>query len=213
MRPFEKEKLDLMKNELLNIQKPQILELGVERGKSTKMFLEICDQNDGQLTSIDINDCSNVSDNSKWHFIKSSDDNFSYIEKYISNKKFDLLYIDSLHEFNHVKKVFYYYYKYIKENGLIFVDDVSWLTYVKNGVQDNDFSERQNRLIFNTILEIYNSNVNNLSLDINFSGTGLAKFKKLNQSINEAKKVTNRMFTFKNILKNIYSPEPKNYKK
>ena len=87
------------------------------------------------------------------------------------------------------------------------------MTYVKNGVQDNDFSERQNRLIFNTILEIYNSNVNNLSLDINFSGTGLAKFKKLNQSINEAKKVTNRMFTFKNILKNIYSPEPKNYKK
>ena len=40
---------------------PIILELGVEKGRSTKKFLEICKKNQGTLYSIDINDCSNVS--------------------------------------------------------------------------------------------------------------------------------------------------------
>lgn len=211
MRPFENEKLNIIKNVLNDIQNPEILELGVERGNSTRMFLEICNKNNGKLTSIDINDCSNVSSDSKWQFIKSSDDNFFYIDKYIKNKKFDLLFIDSLHEANHVSKVFYHYFSYVNINGFIFIDDVSWLTYVKGGIQDNDFSERNNRLIFQKILEIYNSNVNNLTLNISFLGSGLAIIKKLNNNLNEEKKISNRMFFPKNILKKIYAPSPKNY--
>ncbi len=61
-----KNKLDLIKEKIKNKTKPLILELGVKEGKSTKMFLEICDKNDGNLISVDIWDYSQVSNNPKY---------------------------------------------------------------------------------------------------------------------------------------------------
>ena len=124
------QKLSLIKDYIKDIEKPTILELGVQEGRSTKMFLEVCDQNDGNLISIDILDCSKVSDNPRWKFIHSSDDNFEVINQHL-NKNIDVLLIDSLHEPNHIRNVFYNYFKYLKINGLIFIDDVVWLPYVK----------------------------------------------------------------------------------
>ena len=106
MKYKEKEKLEIIKNKISTISQPNILELGVQKGNSTRMFLEVCEDNNGFLTSVDIEDCSDVSDNKKWKFIHSSDDNFDYINKLI-NKELDIIFIDSLHEPNHVKKVFY----------------------------------------------------------------------------------------------------------
>ena len=60
--------------------------MGVKEGRSTKMFLEVCDKNNGSLISVDILDCSKVSNNPRWRFIHSSDDNFDYI-----NKNLDLI--------------------------------------------------------------------------------------------------------------------------
>ena len=107
MKFFEKKKLDIIKKLVSNLKQPNILELGVQRGNSTKMLLDICDQNDGYLTSVDIDDCSNVSNSSRWKFILSSDDNFEYIVKQFDKKQFDVLFIDSYHEPNHVRKVFF----------------------------------------------------------------------------------------------------------
>ena len=208
MKPYEKEKLDKIKELISNIPKLNILELGVQKGNSTKMFLEICEKNEGYLTSIDIDDCSNVTNNSRWTFIHSSDDNFEYTDKFLKNK-FDVLFIDSLHEPNHVRKVFYNYFKYLNNNATIIIDDVVWLPYIKNGEKDNDFVERINRLTFDKVLEIYNSNKENLSLNIDFTGSGMAILKKKYNNLNNEKKIKNRMFTFKNILKNIYAPKPK----
>src|SRR6056300_555637 len=104
MKYKENEKLDIIKNKISKIPKPNILELGVQKGNSTKMFLDLCEKNDGFLTSIDIEDCSNVSNSQKWKFIQSSDDNFNYINQFIK-KDLDIIFIDSLHEPNHVKKV------------------------------------------------------------------------------------------------------------
>ena len=152
METFE-QKLNLIKENIKNIDKPTILELGVREGRSTKMFLEICDRNDGNLISVDILDCSKVSNNPRWNFIHSSDDNFDYINKFIE-KKVDVLFIDSLHEPNHIRKVFYNYFNFVKLNGLIFIDDVIWLPYIKDEYRDNEFAETINRLTFNKILEI-----------------------------------------------------------
>lgn len=202
-------KLNLIKERIKNIDKPLILELGVKEGRSTKMFLEICDKNDGNLISIDILDYSKVSNNPKWKFIHSSDDNFEYINKFLE-KKIDVLFIDSLHEPNHIRKVFYNYFNFVKINGLIFIDDVIWLPYIKNGYRDNDFVETTNRLTFNKILEIFNSNKDNFTLDINFSASGLAVIKKIDNHLNKEKKIVNRLYSFKNILKKFYNPKPKN---
>jgi predicted O-methyltransferase YrrM len=208
MKYKEKEKLEFIKNKINKFYEPNILELGVQTGNSTKMFLEICEKNNGFLTSIDIEDCSHVSKSKKWKFIHSSDDNFDYVNKFI-NKELDIIFIDSLHEPNHVKKVFYNYFKFLKINGLIIIDDVSWLPYVKNGIKDNNFVERINRLTFEKILEIFNSNQNNLTLEVNFSGSGLAIFSKLTNNLEEEIKIKNRLNSIKNLIKKLYAPKPK----
>ena len=208
MKYKEKEKLEFIKNKINKFYEPNILELGVQTGNSTKMFLEICEKNNGFLTSIDIEDCSHVSKSKKWKFIHSSDDNFDYVNKFI-NKELDIIFIDSLHEPNHVKKVFYNYFKFLKINGLIIIDDVSWLPYVKNGIKDNNFVERINRLTFEKILEIFNSNQNNLTLEVNFSGSGLAIFSKLTNNLEEEIKIKNRLNSIKNLIKRLYAPKPK----
>jgi predicted O-methyltransferase YrrM len=211
MKYFEKEKLEIIESKISNIKNLNILELGVQKGNSTRMFLEICNRNDGYLTSIDIKDCSSVSNDKRWKFIFSSDDNFKHVDKYIANKQFDVLFIDSYHEPNHVRKVFFHYFYYLKKNGLIFIDDVMWLPYVKNGVEDNDFVERINRLTHDKLLQIFNNNIENLTLDINFSGSGLAILKKIGDKLNKEKKIKNRLFSIKNLVKKfIYSPKPKN---
>ena len=205
-----KEKLDIIKEHILDIHKINILELGVRKGNSTKMFLDVCERNDGYLTSIDIEDCSKVANNKRWNFIHSSDSNFDFVNKFISNSKFDVLYIDSLHEPNHIRKVFYHYFNFLKLNGIIFLDDVVWLPYTKNAVRDNDFVERINRLTFEKLIEIYSANVNNLTLNIDFTGSGLAILKKKGSNLNTEKKIKNRLFSIKNIIKKyIYSPKPK----
>lgn len=205
-----KEKLDIIKEHILHIHKINILELGVRKGNSTKMFLDVCERNDGHLTSIDIEDCSKVANNKRWNFIHSSDSNFDFVNKFISNSKFDVLYIDSLHEPNHIRKVFYHYFNFLKLNGIIFLDDVVWLPYTKNAVRDNDFVERINRLTFEKLIEIYSANVNNLTLNIDFTGSGLAILKKKGSNLNTEKKIKNRLFSIKNIIKKyIYSPKPK----
>ena len=60
----------------------------------------------GKLFSIDIDDCANVSNSNLWHFYQTRDDNFDFIKSKIP-KKIDVLFIDTIHEANHVKKKFY----------------------------------------------------------------------------------------------------------
>lgn len=203
-------KLEEIFHKIKNIKNINILELGVHEGISTKMFLQLCDDNQGKLISVDIKDCSKVSNNKRWTFIHSSDDNFDLINSYIK-KDLDVIFIDSLHEPNHVKKVFYNYYKKLKIKGLCIIDDISWLPYVKNARKDNDFTERVNKLTFQKILEISNANEKNFALEFFFKGSGLAIItKNTNDELVEEIKIPDRSITFKNFLKKIYSPKPKN---
>ena len=78
-----KTKLDYIIEKIKHIQKIQILELGVRKGDSTRKFIELCNANDGFLTSVDIDDCSKVVKSERWKFIHSSDDNFEIIDKNI----------------------------------------------------------------------------------------------------------------------------------
>ena len=49
---------------------------------------------------------------SNWTFIQSRDDNFDYLEN--KHQKFDVIYLDSLHEADHVEKILYYYFDKLK---------------------------------------------------------------------------------------------------
>ena len=184
--PKYENKIDYIVNLVKDFKNINILELGVREGISTKKFLEICNQNNGKLVSIDIDDCSKVSNDKRWTFIHSSDDNFEIVDKEI-NSKLDLIYIDSYHEPNHVEKVFNHYYNYLKIGGICVIDDISWLPYCKNEYRDNEYSEMINKSIFKKILEIYNQNKDKFSLEFYFEGSGLAIIRKKNEFFNVTK--------------------------
>ena len=202
-------KLDYIIEKIKNIQKIQILELGVQSGASTKKFIELCNANNGFLTSIDIDDCSNVIKSKRWKFIHSSDDNFEIIDKIIP-KTFDFIFIDSLHEPNHVEKVFYHYYSFLKKGGICIIDDISWLPYSKNQYRDNEFAEHINRATFNKILEIYHQNKLNFNLEFFLQESGYAIITKNNENfLNKSIKIHSREYGLKNLLRKLYRRKPK----
>ena len=204
-----KPKLDYIKSFINKTKNINILEFGVMHGRSTKMFLELCKKLNGKLISVDMNDHSNLFNDKKWKFIHSRDDDPDLLKK-INNKKFDIIYIDSSHEPNHVKKILYMYFKYLKIGGRVFLDDINWLPYVKNSFKDSEYSEVMNRKIFSKIIEIYYANLENIKLEISFCGTGNANILKLNnKNLDEPKKIKNRIFGFRNFCRIFIKRKPK----
>ena len=182
---------------------PNILEFGVREGRSTKLFLEICKKNGGALLSVDIDDYSNLFNDVNWKFLHTRDDNYNEISKYIT-RKLDIILIDSLHEPNHVEKLIYLYWNDLSLGGSLYIDDISWLPYTKGNWRDHKFTENINRNTFYKILEIQNSNFDKIDLTFSFSGSGMCRIiKKDNSELNEPKKINNRYNTLKNTLKNI----------
>ena len=186
-----------------SIQNINILELGVQRGTSTNIFLKICEKNDGYLTSVDIDDCSRVSNSKRWNFIHSRDDNFSFIKDKI-NKPLDVVYIDTLHEANHVEKIIYGYYDLLKVGGFLFIDDISHLPYLSDKPRNNFYCEINNKETFEKIIEIYSSNTDNFNLNFDFMSSGLATLnKKSLNNLNKSKKLSDRKLTLKNLYRKI----------
>ena len=134
--------------------------------------------------------------------------NQELIDAILYEKKVDIIFIDSLHEPEHIEKLIYFYYKKIKIGGKILIDDVSWLQHVQKAPLDNEFTEIINRLTFKKILEIYFTNQDNFNLKIDFSDCGLAIITKIQDKLNVSKKIKDRSFSFKNILKKFYRPKP-----
>ena len=187
------------------INNPIILELGVQRGTSTKKFLDICNKNNGKLFSVDIDDCSKVSDDKNWNFFHSRDDNFEFIKSKIPNK-IDVLFIDTLHEAEHVKKLIYGYYPLLKKNGYLFIDDVSHLPYLKKMPRNNFYCEINNKETFDLLLAIYSENYEKFDLNFSFSSSGLAIIQKKNESnLIQPHNLSLRENSIKNIVRKIGS--------
>ena len=176
-----------------------ILEFGVREGRSTKMFLDICAINEGKLISVDVDDYSNLFNDDNWTFLKTRDDDYEKVSSYFS-EDFDIILIDSLHEPNHVSKLIYTYWKHLKLNGSMYIDDISWLPYMKNSWRDHEYTENINRDTFNKILEIQLSNYDNINLIFSFSGSGMCRI--IKQNHNELNK-PKLMFPRKNYIKKI----------
>ena len=195
---------DATHNYLNALDKPTILEFGVRHGFSTRLFLDYCEKNQGKLYSVDIDDCSKVSNSSHWEFIQSRDDNFEFLLTKLP-KEFDLIFIDSYHNAEHVKKIFYYYYPFLKKNGLILIDDISWIIYLKDKIKNNFNSEINNNELFFTLLEILNNNSENINIKFDFRGSGLAQILKTENNIDPPKKIISRKLSIKNILRKLFN--------
>ena len=110
------------------LHKPIVLELGVNRGGSTLVFLKNINDNGGELYSVDIKDCSSITksenfkgtNTSNWKFLQSNDLNTEYILKKFPKLRdgIDVLYIDSYHDVTHVKKTLEKWFIYVKKKWI-----------------------------------------------------------------------------------------------
>ena len=202
---FEKKINSFMLNDLTNKSEPIILEFGVRKGISTKNFIKVCEQKNGHLYSIDVDDCSEISNSSKWTFIKSRDDDFENLKNKLP-EQFDLIFLDSFHNAEHVCKIFYHYYSKLKKGGSFYFDDISWLPYLKNTERDNFNCEINNLETFEKLVEIFSTNQKNMDLYFSFVGSGMAKIIKLsNQKLVKQKKIKSRKFSIKNFVRKFYN--------
>ena len=170
---------------------PLIVELGVDRGQSTKIFLNAIDnKTDSKLISIDIKDCSEAATSNKWEFIKQDSADIDSILTYKPEikKGIDILYVDSLHTPEHVEKEVYNFFQYLNEDALIFFDDIDSGPYMSNQRKDSVETEINNRKIYKLLEAIFRANMGQIDFDIMRGSTGLGIFKKrskLGEKLNE----------------------------
>ena len=203
MNEYEKKLKNFFIQDLKLVNSPKIVEFGVRKGISTKMFIDICEKNNGFLHSVDSDDFANVSDSSYWKFHLTRDDNFDYLDQEIPDG-IDLFYLDSFHNANHIEKIIYHYYPKLKLNGQFIIDDVSWVPYLKDAKRNSFNCERNNNETFERIMEINYGNSKNLELYFSFIGSGLAKIiKRSNDDLFAPKKIKIRKFSIKNFFRKI----------
>ncbi len=194
---------DFFLKDLRLISEPKIIEFGVRFGFSTKKIIEICEKNRGFLHSVDIDDCSDISNSKSWKFYKTRDDNFNYLDSLLP-RNVDLIYLDSFHNANHVEKIIYHYYPFLKENGKFIIDDISWLPYLKMKKRNNFNCEINNQETFERILEIHSENNENFDLYFSFTGSGMAKLVKKNKiELSKPKKLISRKYSIKNFIRKL----------
>ncbi len=150
-----------------------------------------------------MDDYSNLFDDPNWTFLQTRDDNFEYLKNKLPTK-FDIIYLDSLHEANHVKKIFYYYFNFLKVGGQFYIDDISWLPYLKSNSRDNFYCEINNKETFEKLIEIYNNNFDNFDIFFTFISSGMCRIIKKKNQLNEIKRIKTREMSMKNILRKIF---------
>lgn len=199
-----KKLINFLYPKLNEIQNGNILEFGVsDKGMSTQLFLEFSKKKNCKLFSIDNMNYSSKFINDNWKFIHTRDDNFDFIKKNIP-KNFKLIMLDTIHEADHVEKILYSYYDLLEKNCYFFIDDISWIPYLKNSDKDKFYCEINNYETFQRLLEIYNNNRENLSIEFSFDGTGMCRLKKLNEkNLNPLKRLKLRKYSFKNLIRKV----------
>ncbi len=190
--------------QLIEIKDSNILEFGVsEKAMSTELFLEYSNLNNCKLFSVDCVDFSSKFNHKNWHFINSRDDNYEKIFATIP-KNFDLILLDTIHEAKHVEKIFYKYYDSLNVNRCFFIDDISWIPYLKTNEKNNFYVEINNYETFEILLQIYLGNRDNFEIEFTFEGTGMCKItKKNNNKLNLKKNIYSKKNSLKNLVRKI----------
>jgi hypothetical protein len=191
-------------SDIIKINQPKILEFGVDKGISTSFFLNICEKNKGNLTSVDIINYNNILHNKRWNFINTHDSNYKTILKK-NHSTFDVIFLDTIHTAKHIEKIFYIYFSKLKINGYFLIDDIFWLPYCKGLWRDNFWIETNNRESFEKLISIYNANQKNMEISFLMKDSGLAKIRKIsNNKLAKPIKLTNRTSGLKYFIKNLF---------
>lgn len=185
-------------------KKINILEFGVDKGHTTKLFLELCSKNKGHLISVDIKDRSKLFRKKNWKFIQSRDLELHKLRVFFKKNSFDIICLDTVHTKNHVQKMLKIYFKYLKIGGVFLIDGISHIPYLKDSYRNNFYSEINNQEIFNYLLSLLNHEKNYIDLMFNFKGSGVALIKKNKNVILSEKIIISRLSSVKNIIRKLF---------
>jgi len=195
--------LRIMSEFLERKKDPVVLEFGVERGSSTKVFTWLAEQINGNIYSIDISDCSQVISSKNWHFFQSDDLKIENIlERFpeIKNRGVDMIYIDSYHENHHVQKLLNLWFKYVKKEGAIFIDDVDSYKFRKK-------KDIWNSIVYDltdeAIKSFYYSNIEKTFYTRYYGENGLAKLLKYSDLLDEPNQI-NKLWNYNIFIKILY---------
>ena len=112
--------------------------------------------------------------------------------------------MDTIHTAKHVKKIFNYYYPYLKKNGYFIIDDISWLPYLKKKEFNHFYCEINNKETFDNLLNIFDQNSKNFEITFCFKDTGTAIVEKLNNNkLSKDKKIRTREYSIKNFFRKL----------
>jgi cephalosporin hydroxylase len=83
-----------------------IVELGVRGGESTFVFERLARRCGADLVSVDVVDCSTLSDYARWHFVQEDDVAFAgrfrgWCHERGLEPRIDVLFVDTSHEYDH----------------------------------------------------------------------------------------------------------------
>lgn len=170
-----------MHREVRDRASPTVVELGVNAGHSTKVFLNaIAGKPEARLVSVDIRDCSGAAQSDQWIFVQQdSADVAALLDKVPALKGgIDVLYVDSLHTAEHVKKEVYGFYPHLKQGAVIFFDDVDSGPYMLRRRKDSVKTEVANRRIHKLLEAIFRANMGQVDYSVVYGSTGLGRFDK-----------------------------------
>ena len=89
-------------------------------------------------------------------------------------------------------------------NCCFFIDDISWIPYLKESDKNRFYGEINNLETFNLLLEIYYNNRDNIDIEFSFQGTGMCKITKIKDvALNNPRKIQTRQNTIKNLIRKI----------
>ena len=111
----------------LSCKGTKYLELGVRNGDTTLPILMAAKLNEGKLISVDIKKTTfkpNIIYKKNFKFVKK--DSIAFLKTIKKDEKFDFIYIDDWHSYNHVKKEINLLDKFVSPTSIIVLHDLMY---------------------------------------------------------------------------------------
>lgn len=116
--------------ESMAVRPKLIVELGTRGGESTFVLERVAKLSEGQLVSVDIEDCSSVCAYQRWKFVKKDDVAFAgefkdWCQKQGFGHEIDILFIDTSHKYQHTAQEIEAWFPFLSGKAKVFFHDTN----------------------------------------------------------------------------------------
>jgi hypothetical protein len=170
----------LMCDAARSMESPVVLELGTQHGTSAKALLAACKENGGTVVSVDLQDCSQISQAPNFIFVQSDSTSVRNIlsKAPILSQGIHMLYVDTTRHRSHLQKEVASWWPFIRPEGWLFCRGVDPGPYRRGARKDAIVLEKEAEERARFFIEFSVANVESCDLAIHYGSTGLAVVRK-----------------------------------